>query len=120
VPLELKYDFAVTCIGEYFMSGFFVSLPADWAEFLKGLADDHDIDVGKVIGGLCEWAFSVPDSKEQFEVWLDKAYPPKGQAEDKASAEGEEASEAEEESEDEAEEEVHEDRDYSEDRKLKP
>ena len=57
---------------------------------------------------------------EQFEVWLDKAYPPKGEAEDKAVAEGEEASEAEEENEDEAEEEVHEDRDYSEDRELKP
>lgn len=97
------------------MGSFSVSLPANWEEFLKGLADDHDIDVGKVISGLCEWAFSSAEYKVQFEVWLDKAYPPKGQAEDRASAEGEEASAAEE-----AEEEAHEDRDYSEDRDLKP
>src|SRR5208337_4411197 len=116
------------------MGSFSVSLPANWEEFLKRLADDHDIDVSKVINGLCEWAFSSSDSKIQFEVWLDKAYPPKGEAEDRANAEGEEASEAEdranaegeeaseaeEENEDEAEEEVHEDRDYSEDRELKP
>jgi len=102
------------------MGSFSVSLPANWEEFLKGLADDHEIDVSKVITGLCEWAFSVSDSKRQFEVWLDEAYPPKGEAEDKAVAEGEEASEAEEENEDEAEEEVHEDRDYSEDREVKP
>jgi hypothetical protein len=102
------------------MDSFSVSLPANWAEFLKGLADEHDIDVGKVISGLCEWAFSSPDYKVQFEVWLDRAYPTKGQAEDRASAEGEEASEVEEENEDEAEEEAHEDRDYSEDRDLKP
>jgi hypothetical protein len=102
------------------MDSFSVSLPANWTGFLKGLADEHDIDVGKVISGLCEWAFSSPDYKVQFEVWLDKAYPPKGQAEDRANAEGEEASEVEEENEDEAEEEAHEDRDYSEDRDLKP
>ena len=101
------------------MGSFSVSLPANWEEFLKCLADEHDVDVSTVIGGLCEWAFSVADSKRQFEVWLDKAYPPKGEAEDKAVAEGEEASEAEEENEEEAEEEVHEDRDYSEDRKTK-
>ncbi len=102
------------------MSSFQVSLPANWEEFLKRLADEHEIDVGKVIGGLCDWAFSSSEYKVQFEVWLDKAYPPKGEAEDKAAAEGEETSEAEEESEDEAEEEAHEDRDYSEDRELKP
>jgi len=86
----------------------------------ESLADDHEIDVSKVISELCEWAFSSSESKIQFEVWLDKAYPPKGEAEDRAIAEGEEASEAEEENEDEAEEEAHEDRDYSEDRELKP
>lgn len=102
------------------MSSFSISLPAKWDEFFKGLADDHDIDVSKVIVGLCEWAFSSPEYKMQFEVWLDKAYPPKGQAEDKASEKGEEETEAEEENEDEAEEEAHEDRDYSEDRDLKP
>ena len=102
------------------MGSFSVSLPANWEEFLKRLADDHEIDVSKVISGLCEWAFSSSDSKVEFEVWLDKAYPPKGEAEDRANEEGEEASEAEEENEDEAEEEVHEDRDYSEDREPKP
>ena len=102
------------------MGSFSVSLPANWEEFLKRLADDHEIDVSKVINGLCEWAFSSSESKIQFEVWLDKAYPPKGEAEDRAIEEDEEASEAEEENEDEAEEEVHEDRDYSEDRELKP
>jgi hypothetical protein len=99
-----------------FMVSFSISLPDKWEEFLKGLADEHDIDVGKVISGLCEWAFSRDEFKVQFEVWLDKAYPPKGQAEDKSSAEGEEASEAEEEGADAAEEEAHEDRDYSEDK----
>jgi len=101
------------------MGSFTVSLSENWEDFLKRLADDHDIDIGKVIAGLCEWAFSVSDSKRQFEVWLDKAYSPKGESEDKAQARDEEESEAEEESEDEVEEEVHEDRDYSEDRELK-
>ena len=102
------------------MVSFSITVPSKWEKFLKGLADDHDIDVGKVISGLCEWAFSNSENKRQFEVWLDKAYPPKGQAEDTANAAGEEASEAEEELQDQVEEEVHEDRDYSEDRELKP
>jgi hypothetical protein len=101
------------------MGSFSVSLPAKWEEFLKRLADDHEIDVSKVISELCEWAFSSSESKTQFEVWLDKAYPPEGEAEDRAIEEDEEESEAEEENEDEAEEEVHEDRDYSEDREPK-
>ena len=98
------------------MGNFLVSLPPKWEDFLEGLADDHDIDVGKVISGLCNWAFSSADYKVQFEVWLDKAYPPKGQAEDRAHAEGEEKSEREEEQLDKEEEEAHENRDYSEDR----
>jgi hypothetical protein len=102
------------------MGSISVTLPTNWEEYLKQLADEHEIDVNKVVSGLCEWAFSVSDSKRQFEVWLDKAYPPKGEAEDKASEAGEEASEAEEENEDKAEEESHEDRDYNEDRELKP
>ena len=101
------------------MGSFSVSLPANWEEYLKQLADDHEIDVSKVISGLCEWAFSVPDSNRQFEVWLDNTYPPKGETEDKAAAEGEEANEAEEETEDEEEEEVYEDRDYKEDRETR-
>jgi hypothetical protein len=98
------------------MGNLSISLPQKWEEFLKSLAEEHDIDVGKVIDGLCNWAFSSADFKVQFEVWLDKAYPPKGQAEDKASEQGEEASETEEENEEQAEEETHEDRDYNEDR----
>jgi hypothetical protein len=93
-----------------------VNLNTKWAEFLKGLSDEHDVDVSKVINGLFDWAFSSADYKVQFEVWLDKAYPPKGQAEDRAKAEGEEASAREEELQDVTEEEAHEDRDYSEDR----
>ena len=83
---------------------------------MKGLADDHDIDVSNVISGLCDWAFSSSDYKVQFEAWLDKAYPPKGQAEDRAKVEGEEKSAREEARQDKEEEEAHEDRDYSEDR----
>jgi len=98
------------------MGHFSLSLPSKWEEFLKGLADEHDIDVSQVISGLCDWAFSRDEFKVQFEVWLDKVYPPRGQAEDRAKVEGEEVSEAEEEKENEAEEEAHEDRDYNEDR----
>jgi hypothetical protein len=96
------------------------SLPANREEYLKQLADEHQIDVSKVMIGLCDLAFSISDSKRHFDVWLDKAYQPKDEAEDKVAAEGEEASEAEEESKDEAEEETNEDRDYNEDRQLKP
>jgi hypothetical protein len=96
-----------------------VVLPVKWARFLKQLADDHQVDLNGVISELCAWAFSNSEGKKQFEAWLDDAFPPKGQAEDRAKAEGEEASEAEEENEDAAEEEAHEDRDYSEDRELK-
>jgi hypothetical protein len=93
-----------------------VALPTKWADFLKGLADDHDMDVSTVIGGLCDWAFSSSDYKVQFEVWFDKTYPLKGQAEDKAKVAGEEETEREEDLQDEVEEEAHEDRDYNEDR----
>lgn len=96
-----------------------ISLPVKWEKFLKQLADDHQIDLNSVISELCAWAFSNSEGKKQFEAWLNDAFPPKGQAEDRANAEGEEVSEAEEENEDAAEEEAHEDRDYSEDRKLK-
>jgi hypothetical protein len=102
-----------------FMVNFLVSLPPNWEEFLEKLSDDHDIDVGKVIGGLCDWAFSRPEYKAQFEAWLDKAYPPRGQVEDSAKAKGEAASEREEAREDREEEEAHEDRDYNEDREVK-
>ncbi len=114
---KLKYSLTVIRLLEIlFMSSSSVPLPVNWANFLKALADDHDIDVSKVIGGLCDWAFSSSEYKVQFEVWLDKVYPPKGQAEDRASVEGEEASGREEALQDEVEEEAHEDRDYSEDR----
>jgi hypothetical protein len=85
--------------------GLTVSLPAKWEQFLKHLADDHEIDLNTVVRELCEWAFSNPESKEQFKVWLDEAYPQKGKAEDEAKAAGEEAAE-EEEYEEESEEET--------------
>ncbi len=97
-----------------------VSLPVKWEKFLRQLADDHQVDLNGVISELCAWAFSSPEGTKQFKAWLDDAFPPKGQVEDRAHVEGEEASEAEEENEDEAEEEAHEDRDYSEDKEPKP
>ena len=98
------------------MVNFLVSLPPNWEEFLERLADEHNTDLGRVIGGLCDWAFSRPEFKAQFEAWLDKAYPPRGQVEDEANNKGETASELEEAREDREEEEAHEDRDYNEDR----
>ena len=93
-----------------------ISVPAKWEQFLKQLADDHQVDLNSVISGLCACAFSNPEGKKQFETWLDDAFPPKGEAEDKERNANEEISESEEEKEEEA----HEDRDYSEDRELKP
>jgi hypothetical protein len=88
-----------------------VSLPAKWEQFLKHLADDHEIDINTVVSELYEWAFSDSESKEQFKVWLDEAYPRKGDAEEEARDAGEEAAEEEEEDEEESEEESHEHRD---------
>ena len=69
-----------------------------------------------VIGELCDWVFSSPQYKRQFEVWLDTVYPLKGQAEDIAKAKGEAESMREQARQDVAEEEAHEERDYSEER----
>ena len=88
-----------------------ISLPTKWEQLLKNLAKDHNIDLNAVVSQLCEWAFSDPESKEQFRIWLDETYPPEGEAEDEASALGEEAGEEEEENEEESEEESHEHRD---------
>jgi len=93
------------------MVGSSISLPAKWEQFLKNLADDHYVDLSAVVSQLCEWAFSNPESKEQFRIWLDDAYPAEGDAEDEAKAVGEEAVEEEEETEEESEEESHEHRD---------
>jgi len=88
-----------------------VSLQAKWQLYLKSLAEDHQTDLNNVINELCEWAFSNPEGKKQFKAWLDDAYPPKGEAEDKESDANEETSENEEEKEEESEEEGHEHRD---------
>jgi hypothetical protein len=93
------------------MVGITVSLPVKWEQFLKHLASDHEIDVNSIVSELCEWAFSDAESREQFKVWLDEAYPPEGEAGEKARDAGEEAAEEEEENEEEAEEESHEHRD---------
>jgi len=95
-------------------------IPTKWKQYLKRLAEDHQIDLNSVISELCAWAFSNSESKKQFEAWLDDAYPPKGEAEEKARSANEDISDDEEEQEEESEEEAHEDRDYSEDRELKP
>ena len=88
-----------------------ISLPAKWEQFLKRLAVDHQTDLNSVMSELCSWAFSNSEIKRQFELWLDNAFPPKGEAEDKASSINEEISEDAEESEEESEEESHEHRD---------
>jgi hypothetical protein len=88
--------------------GLTVSLPAKWEQFLKHLADDHEIDLNTIVGELCAWALSNLESKEQFKLWLDEAYPPKGEAKDEARAAGEEDAEEEEEYKEESEEESHE------------
>jgi len=88
-----------------------ISLPAKWEQFLKRLAFDHQTDLNSVMSELCSWAFSNSEIKRQFELWLDNAFPPKGEAEDKASSINEEISEDAEEREEESEEESHEHRD---------
>jgi hypothetical protein len=74
------------------MVNFLVSLPTNWEEFLESIADEHDIDIGKVIGELCNWVFSRSEYKAQFEAWLDKEYPQRGQVEDAAHIKDEQAS----------------------------
>ena len=39
-----------------------VSLPTKWEQFLKHLADDHEIDLNVVVSELCDWAFSDAES----------------------------------------------------------
>ena len=102
------------------MAKLMVSLPAKWEQFLKRLADDHQVDLDSVIAELCAWAFTNSEIKKQFELWLDYAFPPRGQAADNARAAGARERAREEEAEEASEEEAHEDRDYSEDRRLKP
>jgi len=86
--------------------GLTVSLPAKCERFLKHLADDHEIDLNTVVSELCAWALSNLESKEQFKLWLDEAYPHKGEAKDEARAAGEEAAEEEEEYEEQSEKET--------------
>ncbi len=64
--------------------------------------------------------FPILRAKKSSKIWLDDAFPPKGEAEDKERSANEEISENEEQNEEESEEEAHEDRNYSEDRELKP
>jgi hypothetical protein len=94
-------------MGKCNMVGSMISLPAKWEQFLKSLAGGHQIDLNTILNELCEWAFSDPEGKEQFEAWLDEAYPSKGEIEDKASAAEEEIAEDEEEDDEESEEESH-------------
>ena len=59
-----------------------ISIPAKWEQYLKQLANDHQVDLDSVFSELCDWAFSNPEGKKQFKLWLDDAFPPKGEAED--------------------------------------
>ena len=93
------------------MVGPVFSLPAKWTQFLKDLADEHEIGLNTAIDELFEWALSNDEDREQFKDWLDEAYPPPGEAEREARATGEEAVEEEDENEEESEEESHEHRD---------
>ena len=97
------------------MSKTAISIPAKWEQYLKRSADEHQVDLNRVINELCEWAFSNPEGKKQFKQWLDDAFPPKGEAEDKAQAAGNRERELEEDTEEESEEEAHEDENYNED-----
>ena len=105
------------------MSRLAISIPAKWEQYLKQLANEHQVELNSVFSELCEWAFSNSEGKKQFKLWLDDAFPPKGEAEDNAQAAGsserareEEAEEgSEEEAEEGSEEEAHEDENYNED-----
>ena len=97
------------------MSRLAISIPAKWEQYLKQLADDHQVDMNRLISELCEWAFSNPEGKKQFKLWLDDAFPPKGEAEDKARDAGATERDHEEDVEEESEEEAHEDENYNED-----
>ncbi len=97
------------------MSRLAISIPAKWEQFLKQLADDHQVDLNSVFSELCEWSFSNSEGKKQFKLWLDDAFPPKGEAEDKARAAGARERALEEDTEEEYEEEAHEDENYNED-----
>jgi hypothetical protein len=88
-----------------------VSIPEKWEQFLKRLADDHQVDLNHVINELYTWALSNTEIKKQFELWLDDAFPTKGEIEEKIGAAEEEIAENEEEKEAESEEESHEHRD---------
>ena len=59
------------------MSKSVISIPVKWEQFLKRLADDHQVDLNSVISELCAWAFSNPETKKQFEAWLNDAFPQK-------------------------------------------
>jgi hypothetical protein len=97
-----------------------ISVPTKWEQYLKQMADDHQVDLSSIISELCSWAFSNLEGKKQFEAWLDDAFPSKGESEDKEMNANEEISENEKEKDEESEEETHEDRDYNEGRELKP
>jgi len=92
-----------------------ISIPAKWEQYLKQLANDHQVKLNSVFSELCDWAFSNPEGKKQFKLWLDDAFPPKGEAEDKARAAGGEERAREEDAEEESEEGAQGDENYNED-----
>jgi hypothetical protein len=82
-----------------------ISLQTKCQKYLQQLADDHQVEVNNVISELCAWAFSNAEGKKQFELWLDDAFPPKGDEEEKARGLNQELSDSEENKQEESEEE---------------
>ena len=99
------------------MTSLTISISEKWEHYLKQLTEKNQVELNSVINELFAWAFSNPETKKQFEAWLDDAFPSKGEVEDKERSVNEEISDNEEYKEEKIEEEAHEDRDYSEDRK---
>ena len=93
-----------------------VTLPVKCEKFLTQLAEEHQVDLTRVLGELCAWAFSNNETRKQFKTWLNEAFPPKGAAEDEARSRGMQERAREEMTENAYEEESHEDRNYSEDK----
>ena len=50
------------------MSRLAISIPAKWEQYLKQLANEHQVDLNSVFSELCEWAFSNPEGKKQFKL----------------------------------------------------
>jgi hypothetical protein len=48
------------------MSRLTISISAKWEQYLKQLANDHQVDLNRVIGELCEWLFPILKAKNSL------------------------------------------------------